>query len=329
MEEMKAEQAKAEADRKADQAKAEADRKIDKEERKAAQAKADADRVQTQELMKMMQAYQAKTDAVLPAIQVTETSRKETAAVIKPETEVKTMACQEMEAHQKEEEPTSADRKPEAAEQREAPIDGATVIPVGEPKKKRRRDRKLAAEHRPPKPKTSIRENRGPQKRLAVACSGSSRHGKVTRHTKETDRKMTCRAKVARCRGHIIGNNQTRNNIARGAPRGQRLQVKMEGGIGVKNEYTRQHLHPGNVRTASRTLRKTQGLDAGQQAVETFSRLQGIKNSTLRSVKGLGIAKQTNTSPVQLQRRKHWTLWRGRPPPKRKKGNGSYGRNQW
>jgi hypothetical protein len=44
-----------------------------------------------------------------------DTSRKETAAVIKPETEVKTMACQEMEEHQ-EENPTSPDRKPEAAQ---------------------------------------------------------------------------------------------------------------------------------------------------------------------------------------------------------------------
>jgi hypothetical protein len=45
-----------------------------------------------QELMKMLQAYQAKTNAVLRATQVTETSQKETAAVIEPETEVKTMA---------------------------------------------------------------------------------------------------------------------------------------------------------------------------------------------------------------------------------------------
>jgi hypothetical protein len=87
----------------------------------ANQAKADADRVQMQELMKMLQAYQAKTDAILPAMQVTETSRKETAAAFKPETEVKMMACQEMEAHQKEKELTSADRKLEAAEQREVP----------------------------------------------------------------------------------------------------------------------------------------------------------------------------------------------------------------
>jgi hypothetical protein len=26
---------------------------------------------------------------------------------------------------------------------------------------------------------------------------------------------------------------------------------------------------------------------------------------------------------------KNWTLWRGRPPPKRKKGNDPHGRNRW
>jgi hypothetical protein len=85
-------------------------------------------------------------------------SHKDTVAENKPETEVKTMACQEMEAHQ-EEEPTSADRKPKAAEQREVPVDDAEVMPVGEPKKKRHRNRKLAAERRRQKSKTSTREN--------------------------------------------------------------------------------------------------------------------------------------------------------------------------
>jgi hypothetical protein len=155
-------------------------------------------------MMKMLQAYQAKTDAVLQAMQVTETSHKETAAVIEPETEVKTMACQEMEAHQVEEESTSAERKPEEAKQREAPVNGAEVIPIEEPKKKRRRDRKLAAEHRRQKSKTSTRENCGPHKRLAVARSGSSRRGRVTRHAKEIDQKMSRRATVARRKRDIV-----------------------------------------------------------------------------------------------------------------------------
>jgi hypothetical protein len=78
-----------------------------------------------------------------------------------------------MEAGQ-EEKPTSLDRKPEAAEeQREVPVEDAEVIPVEEPKKKRRRDRKLAAERCRQEPKD------------------------LTRHTMQADKKMPSRATVA------------------------------------------------------------------------------------------------------------------------------------
>jgi hypothetical protein len=147
---------KTEANRKTDKenlmAKLDADRKtVHKEllakmeaDRKAAQEKADADRVRMQEFMKNLQAYQAKTDTVLPAIQVTKTSHKETASLIEPENEVKTMACLGTEARPEVEKPTSTERKPEAEEVYEVPAENATVMPVGEPKKERRRDRKLA-----------------------------------------------------------------------------------------------------------------------------------------------------------------------------------------
>jgi hypothetical protein len=71
---------------------------------------------------------------------VTETRHKETAAVIEPENEVEMMACQGMEARQEEEKPASLDTKPEAAQKEEVPAEDAEVIPVEEPKKKRRRD---------------------------------------------------------------------------------------------------------------------------------------------------------------------------------------------
>jgi peroxiredoxin family protein len=70
-----------------------------------------------------------------------DTSHKEMVTETKPERDMETMACQETtEAHLEEEEMTSLDRKPEVAEQREVPVEDATVMPVGEPKKKRRRD---------------------------------------------------------------------------------------------------------------------------------------------------------------------------------------------
>jgi hypothetical protein len=106
------------------------------------------------------------------------TSRRETAAVIEPETEVKTMAYRETtEERQEEKKPTSPDRKPEEAQKDEAPADDAEVMPVGEPKKKRRRDRKLAAEHCRQEPKC------GPPMELAVAHRGMSLHATVARKT--------------------------------------------------------------------------------------------------------------------------------------------------
>ena len=61
-----------------------------------------------------------------------------------------------------EEKPASVDTKPEAAEIEDVPVVDAEVVPVGEPKKKRRRDRKLAAERRRQTPKDTTREHCGP-----------------------------------------------------------------------------------------------------------------------------------------------------------------------
>jgi hypothetical protein len=60
-------------------------------------------------------------------------------------TRKETMACQEMEERLEEEEPTSVDRKPEVAQQREVPIEDAVVKPV-KGRKKRYRGKKQAAE---------------------------------------------------------------------------------------------------------------------------------------------------------------------------------------
>jgi hypothetical protein len=78
------------------------------------------------------------------------------------------------------------DRKTEVALQREVPVEDAEIMPVGEPKKKRRRDRKLAVECRRQEPKNTTWGKCGSQKRLAVARRGMSHRVKVARHTKET-----------------------------------------------------------------------------------------------------------------------------------------------
>jgi hypothetical protein len=92
------------------------------------------------------------------------TSHKEIMAEIKPRRDMETMACQEMEARLEGEQPTSLDRKPEAAERREVPLEDTEVMPVEEPKKKRRRDQKLAAEHRHQKPKIQHEDTVDPRR---------------------------------------------------------------------------------------------------------------------------------------------------------------------
>ncbi|PNF41748.1 GTP-binding protein Di-Ras2 [Cryptotermes secundus] len=78
------------------------------------------------------------------------------------------------------EEPTSVETKPEAAEHRGVPVEDALRIPVGEPKK-RRRDQKLAAERRRQKAKNSTRATGEPQKELAITSRKTSRRATVAR----------------------------------------------------------------------------------------------------------------------------------------------------
>jgi hypothetical protein len=293
-----------ETDRKAWREKVEADRKIDKEERKA-------DRVQTQQMMKMLQAYQAKTDAILPAIQVRQTSCKETIAVIKPN-EVETMACQGMEARQIEEKPTSPDRKPEAAKQRKVPAEYATEIPVGEPKKKRRKDRKLTAQHRRQKTKTSTRENCGSQTRLAVTRRGTTRRAKVARKA-PIDRKMSRRATPARRMRDIVKRNRTQGTG--GFPR-KRLVMADKKITRCVNMAEHKRLRLQGDQSDPRTSLHKDVLEKARQELGSRKAIR------------LETTKRTLGTSSRLQEKMNWTLWRGRPPQKIKKGNGPYGRNR-
>jgi hypothetical protein len=80
---------------------------------------------------------------------------------------------------EEEEEPTSVDRKPEAAERREVPVEDAVVKPV-KGRKKWHRGKKQAAE-RCEDPKELIRGICGARRKLAAACRKVSRCAKVAR----------------------------------------------------------------------------------------------------------------------------------------------------
>jgi hypothetical protein len=128
------------ADREADKEERKADREADKEERKADQAKADA-------------ARKADKEEMLAAINA---NHKEMMAMIKAwgQTDTKnngeeTTACQEtMEARLEVEEPASADITPEVADDQEVPVEDAVGMPAGDPRRRRRDGRNLAAVRR-------------------------------------------------------------------------------------------------------------------------------------------------------------------------------------
>jgi hypothetical protein len=142
-------------------------------------AETEATRAETRAIQARMEAMRRRMDA----------KYKEKFAETKPERDSKTLACQEMEARLEEEQPTSLDRKPEAAEQREVPVEDAEIMLDGEPKKKMRRDRNQR------KKKKRTQGNDGCRRRLVVARRGTSSRVEVARQ-KKTCRKMSRRATV-------------------------------------------------------------------------------------------------------------------------------------
>jgi hypothetical protein len=208
-----------------------------------------------------------------------------------------------MEAHQVEKKPTSPDRKPDAVQKSEVPAENAIVMPVGEPKKKRRRDRKLASERRRQKPKISTRENCGPQKRLAVARRGTSRREKVTQNTKETG-KMSRRATVARRKRDIV-----KKNLTQGAGEFPRKRL-----VAVNKKMTR---------CANVTQRKRPKLqrDKVDPLTSPHKDVLDRAKQDLGSRKAIRLetAKRILRISSRLRKIRKLNLWRGRPPQELKK----------
>jgi hypothetical protein len=118
-----------------------------------------------------------------------------------------------METHLEEKEPTSVGMEPEAAQQREVPVEDAVVKPV-KGRKKQRRGKKQAAE-RCEEPEELTRGIRGSRMKLAAACRNVSRRVTVAWHKRCIFRKIlthgncglqkdvtASRRKITRCTGH-------------------------------------------------------------------------------------------------------------------------------
>jgi hypothetical protein len=236
------------------------------------------------------------------------------------------VAYQEVEARPQEKEPTSVDTKPEAAEERQVPEGNATVMPVEEPKKKRRRDRLLAAECRRHKQKISTQENGAPQKKLPVACRKVSHCATVAWHKRNIFwQNTTCRAQVARQMENVAGRNCTMAVIERATQRvgllTKNLRTHHEGKRGTKNIGGRWPLCQKRKVPTKNDIgrcRAGQRLHLGRR---------GTRKKTPYETVNVKITKQITRFTAGLLPVKNWTLWKGRPSPKRKKGNGPYGRD--
>jgi hypothetical protein len=227
-----------------------------------------------------------------------------------------TTVCQEtMEARLEVEEPASVDTTPEMADDQEVPVQDAEVVPVGEPGKKRRDRRRLAAERRQKKEQKRTQRKDGCRRNLVAARRGTTRRVQVARHnflsTRETRgycgsqrrviivyRKMSRHATVAWRHRHI------RSAVERATQSIGRL---------MKNLHSRQE--------SCKEKRKTTSIVIGGWSSGRLSPLEerGLTYKILKMTLEMELAKQAKVMPSGLQRGKHWTLWRGRPPPKRKK----------
>jgi hypothetical protein len=125
------------------------------------------------------------------------------------------------------------------------------------------------------------------------------------------DRKMPRHATVAWRKRHI------RSTVERATQRVGRLrknlQSRQQSGKVTKNLGGKRPIYPEK--------RKTTGIDIGGWSSGQLSplRRRGPISKILKKTLELESVKQAKGMPSGLQRSKHWTLWRGRPPQKRKK----------
>jgi hypothetical protein len=125
-------------------------------------------------------------------------------------------------------------------EHQEIPKGEATVMPVGEPRK-RRRIRNLAAEHRQ-KRKERTRENRGSRRKSAAACRKVSRHAKVAWRKRNIARKDCTWASVVQ-------------EIQRGWTFGRGCQQEPECSNCIRSRGVEEQVHRSKGKKTAKSIR--------------------------------------------------------------------------
>jgi hypothetical protein len=224
------------------------------------------------------------------------------------------MACQEMGelCLEGKEEPASEEMKPEVVHQ-EVPREHASVVPVGGLRKQRRGRKEAAGRHE--EPKKLNRGICGSREKLAAACRRVSCRATVAWRKRNMLRKpwtqricglrkevTAAGMKIGHCAGHR-SKRQNKDDAERETWKGREQNGRWRGpewNNDIRNRGLRQQL---------------QGRNTVMLQVESTGNL----DTTFRKTTRLGIIKRLAGFPVALQRNKKWTLWRGRPPLKRKK----------
>jgi hypothetical protein len=183
-------------------------------------------------------------------------------------------------------------------EHQEVPKGEAAVMPVGG-LRKRRRGRYLAAE-RHQKTKERTRGYCGSRKRLTVAGRRMIRCAGVAFLRRGAVRKDCTRAKVERATQRIGSLRKI-------------LRTHHEGKRRIKDLGDRRPLCLRKERT---TMNGNEGWSSGQKSHLGSG---GTRKKTLYEMYRGKIAKQVVKTSIGLLRMMDGTLWRGRPPPKRKK----------
>jgi hypothetical protein len=185
-------------------------------------------------------------------------------------------------------------------EHQDIPTEDVAVMPVGEPRKRRGARKSTAGRRGKPKELAQCRQKE------VLPCNSGMAEKKPTRNiriqeSRESSKEIAAaevrtarHAKVARRKRNVVGKTRIRNNAVRGTSNSRTLR-------------RRQRATQGNNRTRKRNPQVLRRESTGN-VIQTFGKITGLK-----------FAERVGRSTVGLRRIRKWTLWRCRPPPKRKK----------
>jgi hypothetical protein len=150
-----------------------------------------------------------------------------------------------------------------------------------------------------------------------------TRRVKAARQIRENNKKVPGHPRIAWRKRSVVRRNCTRAMIEQATqkigPLKKNLQTHQKG---TKGQRCKRALH-GRKRTT------TDGIQKWSTGERALLGSEGTLRKILYEIYSPKNTKQIPKAPGRTPRIMEWTLWRGRPPPKWKKGNGPYGRNRW